>query len=143
MYALASLYLDTHATSKCPLWLDRYEILTIADALVEECFEDNVIICNQDEIGDKFYLIKDGTAVCMQTTAGVSRKILELSSGSYFGEIALLTTKRRQATVISQGKLKCLSMDRKTFNRVIGSLPTANILIRNMEAYTKFQASNI
>jgi cAMP-dependent protein kinase regulator len=68
--------------------LNEYEILSIADALVEESFEDGVVICKQDEIGDKFYLIKDGKAICTQVGAdGEERKVLELSSGAYFGEI--------------------------------------------------------
>ncbi|KAL7522418.1 hypothetical protein ACHAWX_007101 [Stephanocyclus meneghinianus] len=130
--------------TKVPIFseLTEYEILTIADALIEESFEDNVVICNQGDMGDKFYLIKDGTAVCSKTGLnGTINKVTELSSGSYFGEISLLTTKSRQATVTSQGSLKCLSLDRKTFNRVMG--PLQDILMRNIEHYNKFQASNI
>lgn len=68
--------------------LNEYEILSIADALVEESFEDGVVICKQDEIGDKFYLIKNGQAICTQVGSdGEERKVLELSSGSYFGEV--------------------------------------------------------
>lgn len=119
--------------------LNEYEILTIADALVEENFEDNVVICKQGEVGDKFYIVKEGTAVCTQEFHGENRNVLELGSGSYFGEIALLTTKRRQATVTSQGPLKCLSMDRKTFNRVIQtSQGLSDVMLRHIETYQTF-----
>ena len=68
--------------------LTEYEVLTIADALIEESFEDGVVICNQGDIGDKFYLIKDGTVVCSKKGPdGVDQKVVELSSGSYFGEV--------------------------------------------------------
>ena len=77
------------AISTILLFMYRYEILTIADALKEECFEDGTAVCNQGDMGDKFYLIKDGTAVCTQKGSdGESRKVLELSSGSYFGEVS-------------------------------------------------------
>ena len=56
-------------------------------------------------------------------------------------QIALLTTKPRQATVSAEGVLKCLSLDRRTFTRVMGALQ--DILMRNMAEYNKFQASNI
>ena len=52
-----------------------------------------------------------------------------------------MTTKRRQATVKAAGPLECLSLDRKTFKRVMG--PLQDILMRNMEEYNKFQAANI
>ena len=125
--------------------LTEYEILTIADALVEETFDDNVVICKQDEIGDKFYIVLEGVAVCTQTGPdGERRKVLELSSGSYFGEIALLTTKRRQATVTSRGQLKCLSMDRSTFNRVIKiSSRLAEDLFKHIADYETFSGSHI
>ena len=45
-----------------------------------------------------------------------------LAEGSYFGEIALLSTKPRQATVKAVGRLKVLAIDRATFTRVLGSL---------------------
>jgi len=65
--------------------------------------------------------------------------VLAVSSISL--QIALLTTKPRQATVTAEGALKCLVLDRKTFKRVMG--PLQDILMRNMEEYNKFAASNI
>ena len=38
--------------------LTEYEILTIADALVEDSYEDGDVICTQGEVGDAFYIIK-------------------------------------------------------------------------------------
>lgn len=122
--------------------LTEYEILTIADALQEESFADGEVICKQDESGDTFYIIKEGTAVCTQkNSAGQEGEVARLADGAYFGEIALLTSKPRQATVTATGQLQCLTLDRKTFKRVMG--PLQDILMRNLEAYTKFQAANI
>lgn len=38
--------------------LTEYEILTIADALVEDSYEDGDVVCTQGEVGDAFYIIK-------------------------------------------------------------------------------------
>ncbi len=64
-----------------------------------------------------------------------------LNEGKYFGEIALLTMKPRQATVRAKGPLKVLAIDRATFNRVFGSMD--EIMKRNMEVYTKYAAQGI
>ena len=56
-------------------------------------------------------------------------------------QIALLTTKTRQATVTADGDLKCLSLDRRTFTRLNG--PLQDILMRNSVEYNKFRASII
>ena len=67
----------------------------------------------------------------------------QIGVGSYFGEIALLTTKPRQATVSASDDqpLVVLSLDRKTFTRVMG--PMEDILKRNMEQYNKFKSDSI
>ena len=64
--------------------LTEYELLTIADTLQEETFEDGTVICNEGDNGDKFYLVKEGTAVCTIEQNEVAR----LTSGSYFGEVS-------------------------------------------------------
>lgn len=122
--------------------LTEMEIMTMADSLAEEKYENGEMICNQGDEGDYFYIVEEGTAVCTQKDASGSEKVVAtLSPGQYFGEIALLTTKPRQATVRAQGALKVLSIDKATFTRIMG--PLDDILKRNMEEYNKFAASNI
>ena len=74
--------------------LTEYEILTIADALQEESFEDGDIICNENEAGNRFYIIKEGTAVCRKTISDsegneFDKEVARLENGSYFGEVSL------------------------------------------------------
>lgn len=47
----------------------------------------------------------------------------------------------RGATVKAMGELQLLSLDRRTFQRVMG--PMEEILKRNMKTYKKVTASNI
>uniref|UniRef100_A0A6U4LLS2 Cyclic nucleotide-binding domain-containing protein n=1 Tax=Phaeomonas parva TaxID=124430 RepID=A0A6U4LLS2_9STRA len=122
--------------------LNDYEKLTIADALEIEAFDDGTVVCRQGEKGDCFYIVKDGEASCTQTDAsGEQVEVARLGQGNYFGEIALLTPKMRQATVTAVGQLKVMKLDRKTFKRVMG--PLEEILKRNMEHYNKVRAQNI
>ena len=64
-----------------------------------------------------------------------------IQNGGYFGEIALMTSKPRQATVKAKGSLAVLAIDRATFTRVLGSLD--EILKRNIDQYTLYTAQNI
>jgi cAMP-dependent protein kinase regulator len=119
--------------------LTEMELSTLADSLAEETFNDGDTVFRQGDDGDYFYIIKDGVAVCSQRDAtGQSKIVATLRSGDYFGEIALLTSKPRQATVTSQGHLQALSLDRATFIRVMG--PLDDILKRNMESYSKYSS---
>lgn len=123
--------------------LTEMEIMTLADSLAEEVFTDGQTICNQGDDGDYFYLIKEGTANCYQKDASGNQKLVaSLTPGTYFGEIALLTSKPRQATVKAEGgTLKVLSIDKATFTRIMG--PLDSILKRNMDQYTKYAAQQI
>jgi cAMP-binding proteins - catabolite gene activator and regulatory subunit of cAMP-dependent protein kinases len=103
--------------------LTEYEILTIADALHEESFHDGEVIFEQGGEGEKFYIVKEGSVLCKKTLDdGEAKEVAHLQSGGYFGEVALLTRNERQATVAASGPTKCLSLDRKTFRRVMKSL---------------------
>jgi cAMP-dependent protein kinase regulator len=120
--------------------LTEFELQTLADTLQEEVFEDGSVICQQGETGEKFYLVHQGTAICTKELEnGSSVEVARLSSGAYFGEIALLTKQSRQATVTADGVLKCFSLDRRTFNRVMG--PLRDMLMRSMEEYSKSDVS--
>ena len=59
--------------------------------------------------------------------------ILTFLLGDYFGELALLHDKPRAATVIANGRLKCVTLGKKAFTRLLG--PVMDILKRNSENY--------
>eukprot|EP00056_Hartaetosiga_gracilis_P001337 m.44290 g.44290 ORF g.44290 m.44290 type:complete len:381 (+) comp10594_c0_seq6:204-1346(+) len=117
--------------------IDKYERLQVADALDSCTFEDGTNIVTQGEEGTEFFIIVTGNADVTQTNeAGESGKVGELSSGQYFGEIALLKDNKRHATVTAKGTVKCVKLDRDTFERVLGPIET--LLRRNMDLYETF-----
>jgi CRP-like cAMP-binding protein len=63
----------------------------------------------------------------------IDQMVLEIESGGYFGEIALLTNKPRQTTVKAVGEVSVLHIDRDAFNRLCGSM--VELLSRNMSKY--------
>lgn len=118
------------------------EIMTLADSLAEEKYDDAAEICKQGDDGDYFYIIKEGTAICsVKDAQGEEKEVAKLTEGMYFGEIALLTSKPRQATVKASGSLTVLAIARATFSRVLG--PLDDIMKRNMEEYNKYAAQAI
>lgn len=123
--------------------LNEYEILTVADSLVEETFKSGEVICRQGDTGHKFYIVKQGEAVCSQIdAAGEAVEVATLNPGGYFGEVALLQdSRKRQATVTARDTLVVLSMDRDTFTRLLG--PFLSVLKRNVEQYNKFVMASV
>lgn len=54
--------------------LDKWERLTVADALEPVSFEDGETIVRQGEPGDDFYIIVEGCAVVLQQKGEVRNK---------------------------------------------------------------------
>ncbi|XP_023302539.1 cAMP-dependent protein kinase type I regulatory subunit isoform X2 [Lucilia cuprina] len=124
--------------------LDKWERLTVADALELVNFEDGETIVKQGEPGDDFYIIVEGCAVVLQRRAEQGDEPAEvgrLGTSDYFGEIALLLDRPRAATVVARGPLKCVKLDRARFERVLG--PCADILKRNITQYNSFVSLSV
>jgi len=98
--------------------LDSYEKSQMADAFKSESFKDGDKITVENEPGDKFYIVEEGA--CLAEKSG--EKVMDYAVGDYFGELALLRNQPRAATVKAAGDCKVLSLDRKTFKRLLGPL---------------------
>lgn len=116
--------------------LDKWERLSVADALESAEYKDGEVIVKQGEKGDEFFIIVEGKVVVTQTNEqGQTGMVAELHPAQYFGEIALLTHDVRRATVSAVGPVKCVKLDRERFERVLG--PCETILRRDMNNYKK------
>jgi len=98
--------------------MDDYQRSQFADALKEEEVEEGKIIITEAEEGNRFYIIADGEATASKKD---SDEVMNYKAGDYFGELALLKDQPRAATVTSKG-CKVLSLDRKSFKRLLGSV---------------------
>ncbi|XP_047635308.1 cAMP-dependent protein kinase type I-beta regulatory subunit isoform X1 [Phacochoerus africanus] len=118
--------------------LEKWERLTVADALEPVQFEDGEKIVVQGEPGDDFFIITEGTASVLQRRSPKEEyvEVGRLGPSDYFGEIALLLNRPRAATVVARGPLKCVKLDRPRFERVLG--PCSEILKRNIQRYNSF-----
>jgi len=116
--------------SKVPLLqsMDAYERSQLADALKGEVFSDGQKIVQQGEVGQKFYILEEGSAVA--TKGGV--EVMNYSVGDYFGELALIRNQPRAATVTSKGMTKLLSLDSSSFKRLLN----VNALLERANKYT-------
>ncbi|KAI8061752.1 camp-dependent protein kinase regulatory subunit [Gongronella butleri] len=120
--------------------LAPYERYKIADALESVTFNDGDIVIEQGSVGDNFYLIESGVAICYRLDSnGVQTQVNELAKGAYFGELALLNNSPRAATVVARGRLRCATMNKPAFNRLLGCLH--EILQRNSEHYVKIMTT--
>lgn len=129
----------TEFLKKIPLFgnVDEYEMMSIADALKVEVFGvlDTCII-TQGDVGDKFFIVLEGECVAKKSfvPGAEQKKVMTHKTGDYFGELSLLKNEPRAASVFSSTPVvKLLSMERRTFKRLLG--PIEDILRREAKRY--------
>lgn len=118
--------------------LDKWERLSVADALETCTFKTGDVIMKEGDAGDDFYIIEEGTADVTITGAdGATQTVNTLEAADYFGELALLEADgKRHATVTATSDCKFAKLDRERFERVLG--PCNDILKRNADNYKAF-----
>ncbi|KAK6187744.1 hypothetical protein SNE40_005701 [Patella caerulea] len=123
--------------------LDKWERLTVSDALEPVQFEEGQVIVQQGEPGEDFFIILEGSAAVLQRRSENEEpvEVGRLGTSDYFGEIALLLDRPRAATVVARSQLKCVKLDRARFERVLG--PCGDILKRNISQYNSYVSLSV
>ena len=72
-------------------------------------------LTREGERGDRFFVIKSGTAKVLQD----DREIRDLAEGDFFGEIALLETSERTASVIAGTAMQLVVLTADAFKQLV------------------------
>lgn len=77
------------------------------------------VIIHEGAEGDYYYVIESGRCRVERKVGGVSMLLAEIKSGDAFGEEALVSETKRNATVTAKEDSKILRLDRKDFNELL------------------------
>lgn len=104
--------------------LNHFELAKLADCMSSELFDDDEVIIQQGDEGDRFFVVEDGCCDAYIHGENGEMKVKTYSErGSYFGEIALLTNAPRKATVkAGKGGCSCVSVSKEDFTLILGPL---------------------
>jgi len=103
--------------------LEDNHLSKIIDALTTVHFKKGEYIFKKGDIGDMFYILEKGTAKVHDIGFGDTKfDDIDIESGAYFGERALLTGEPRAATVTATSDCVCLALSRESFEATLGPL---------------------
>ena len=91
----------------------------VADSLLEVEVQTGDALCVQGEFAYHFFVIESGTA----EVATNGTRIAELNAGDYFGEIGLLVTGRRTASVVAKTPMRLLAIFEQPFRQLERDAP--------------------
>ena len=121
--------------------LSPIEQAKIAEVLEMQTFSAGEYIIRQGEAGDRFYIVESGELECtIEQEFGPAKVVKQLAEGDYFGELALKNKEPRAANVVAVTDCLLLSMDRESFDRLLG--PVQDIASRRTaDAHNVYERS--
>jgi CRP/FNR family transcriptional regulator, cyclic AMP receptor protein len=81
---------------------------------------DGKVLTRQGDPAQEFFLVRAGKARCLVD----DRQVAEFGPGDFFGEMALLDEGRRHATVIAEGPMDVLVLERREFWGLLDAAPS-------------------
>jgi len=95
------------------------QLQRLQDLLSEESFKANDVIIRAGDVAKNLYIISEGR---VKVTSKDDKVLMDMGSGQYFGERALLTSEPRAANVIALTAVKTLFISKDAFEEVLGPL---------------------
>lgn len=113
--------------------LSSVALESVSYGLEEIVYNENDIVIRQGDVGDSFFILKEGMVSVDQSSEDangefVYRQLAKLNHGATFGEASLLTEETRSATVtvISKSAI-CLRMTKKIFDAIMADIKALNL----------------
>jgi NADH:ubiquinone reductase (H+-translocating) len=86
-------------------------------------FEPGDVIFHQGDLGDSVYVIQQGECDVLKEQSGVASTLATLRAGEYFGEMAVLSDKTRNATIQARTAMEVLLIPKRDFDTLRKSVP--------------------
>ena len=107
--------------------LERNELARVARSMDEIEVPEGKELTREGDIGHEFFVIDDGSASVRQQGEEVS----VMGPGDFFGEIALLESPRRTATVVATSPMRLFVMHARDFKAIEHDMPAVADRVRS------------
>jgi CRP-like cAMP-binding protein len=124
---LFSQDVKVQALKRAPLFegLSKKELAELARVTEDLKVEPGTVLCREGKIGREFFVIVDGDAEVTKKGETIATR----GAGDFVGEIALLTTTTRTATVTATTPLRCFILTQSDFRRVLDANPGVQLKV--------------
>lgn len=124
---LFSQNVKAEALGRTPLFegLSKKELASLASATDDLQVEPGTVLCREGRVGSEFFVLVEGEAEVTRD----GKRIATLSGGDFVGEIALLTSAKRTATVTVTTPMRCFVLTRPAFRRVLAESPSVQLKV--------------
>ena len=110
------------ALKRSPLFADlsRKELIQLARVTDDAEVPDGKVLCREGDLGREFFVLVEGSVDVTKK----GRRVATLAAGDFVGEISLLETMPRTATVTAKTPLRFFVLTPKDFRQVLDENPS-------------------
>lgn len=102
--------------------LEDSDLKKISEVVKERTLPNNAVLFEEGDIGDAFYLIKEGSVDVYKNDNGAQKLVTRIShtdESNFFGEMALIEGVPRNATIKTATDCKVLEIDKINFDMLL------------------------
>jgi hypothetical protein len=117
---------------RVPLFTDLppQDLVPIASIASEESFADADTIAEQGEPGDEMHIIVSGYVLVILREPGGHQQVLAVrAAGDVIGEMAVITSRPRMASLAAKGPVRLLSIGRRPFEAMLRERPETSLAL--------------
>jgi len=112
--------------------MEIFDLQKLSSAMTPVTFEPGDFLVKKGDTGDAFFLIQEGEVRVTDIAVGASTyEDTTLGVGGWFGERALITREPRAANVIGNSSGIAMSIDKDTFDKVLGNM--SSLIVKSQE----------
>lgn len=107
--------------------LEEHELEAIANEMEEASFSEGEVIFEQDSNSESFYLIFHGNVRITRKEQNSEIQLALLEHNDYFGELGLISRKKRSGTVIATSDTQLFVLTREDFDKLFKTTPQLRV----------------
>lgn len=109
--------------------LSPEDLRLVAEIAREEWFPQNTDIFHQGEDGNMMFVIVEGQLQVLRTADGVEQVLAQRGPGDFVGEMAIIESAPRSATLCTQTDVRVLAIDGETFKGILRERPDVSFAV--------------
>jgi HEAT repeat protein len=110
--------------------LSPEDLKHVAEIASEHTFADGETLAERGEPGEEMHIVVSGEIrVLAARDGGAERELARRQRGEYIGEMAIISQESRMASLVCSGAVRTLSLDRKSFERILRERPEVSLAV--------------
>jgi len=109
--------------------LSPEDLKLVAEIAREEWYPQNTDIFHQGDEGSMMFVIVDGRLQVVRKADGTDQVLAERGPGDFVGEMAIIESAPRSATLHTQSEVRVLAIDDETFKGILRERPSVSFAV--------------